>query len=163
MADYLGGNAASNQGSFGSLFKSIAILRIGTGALLLTQHAWLAAIGAYKFLWEEQSWEWVKAFGDAGLPYPQFTAPAAAIILTAVAISFTVGFLTRLFAIVFMPVLALFLVYAQKVGAAQVETAWLYLLISFTLLLFGSGAISIDKLFHIGESWASRPKKKKKW
>ncbi|GEP46213.1 DoxX family membrane protein [Brevifollis gellanilyticus] len=163
MADYLGGNAAVNQSSFSSLFKSIAILRIGTGALLLTQHAWLAAIGAYKFLWEEQAWDWVTAFSDAGLPYPQFTAPAAAIILAAVAVSFTVGFLTRLFAIVFMPVLALFLVYAQKVGAAQVETAWLYLFISFTLLLFGSGAISLDKLFHIGESWASRPKKKKNW
>lgn len=161
MADYLGGNSAANQSSFSSLFKTIAILRIGTGALLLTRHAWVAAIGAYQFLWEEKSWSWVEAFRSAGLPYPQFTAPAAAIILTAVAVSFTVGFLTRLFAIVFMPVLALFLIYTQKVGSAQVETAWLYLLISFTLLLFGSGAISLDKLFRIGESWASRPKKKK--
>jgi uncharacterized membrane protein YphA (DoxX/SURF4 family) len=163
MLDYVGGNPAANQNPWSSLFKTIAILRIGTGVLLLTRHGWLAAVGAYEFLWKEQPWDWVKAFSDAGLPYPQFTAPAAAIILSAVAISFTVGFLTRLFAIVFVPVLALFLVYAQKVGAAQVETAWLYLLISFTLLLFGSGAISLDKLFHIGESWASRPKKKKSW
>ena len=161
MLDYVGGNPAANQNPWSGLFKSIVILRIGTGVLLLTRHAWLAAMGAYQFLWEEKSWDWVKAFSDAGLPYPQFTAPAAAIILSAVAVSFTLGFLTRLFAIVFMPVLALFLIYAQKEGSAQVETAWLYLLISFTLLLFGSGAISLDKLFHIGESWASRPKKKK--
>jgi hypothetical protein len=152
MLDYVGGNPAANQNPWSSIFKTIAVLRIGTGVLLLTRHAWLAVNGAYAFIWKEQPWDWVKAFADAGLPYPQFTAPAAAIILGAVAISF---------AVVFMPVVVLFLIYAQKMHIAQVETAWLYLLITFTLLLFGSGAISLDKLFHFGESWASRPKKRK--
>lgn len=161
MLDYVGSNPAANQNPWSSIFKTIAVLRIGTGVLLVSRHAWLAVMGAYEFLWKEQPWEWVKAFSDAGLPYPQFTAPAAALILGAVAVSFTVGFLTRLFALVFMPVLVLFLIYAQKMADAQVEAAWLYLLVSFTLLLFGSGAISLDKLFHIGESWASRPKKRK--
>lgn len=161
MLDYVGGNPSANQNPWSSIFKTIAVLRIGTGVLLLTRHAWLAVNGAYAFIWKEQPWDWVKAFADAGLPYPQFTAPAAAIILGAVAISFTLGFLTRLFAVVFMPVVVLFLIYAQKMHSAQVETAWLYMLITFTLLLFGSGAISLDKLFHIGESWASRPKKRK--
>lgn len=161
MLDYIGGNPAANANPWSSLFKTIAVLRIGTGILLLTRHAIVGVLGAYEFLWKEQPWDWVKAFSEAGLPYPQFTAPAAALVLGAVAVSFTAGFLTRLFALLFMPVLILFLAYAQQMAAAQVETAWLYLLISFTLLLFGSGAISIDKLFHIGESWASRPKKKK--
>ncbi len=161
MLDYIGGNPAANANPWSSLFKTIAVLRIGTGILLLTRHAIVGVLGAYEFLWKEQPWGWVKAFSEAGLPYPQFTAPAAALVLGAVAVSFTAGFLTRLFALLFMPVLILFLAYAQQMAAAQVETAWLYLLISFTLLLFGSGAISIDKLFHIGESWASRPKKKK--
>jgi uncharacterized membrane protein YphA (DoxX/SURF4 family) len=161
MLDYVGGNPAANQNPWSGLFKTIMVLRIGTGVMLITHHALTAVISAYEFVWKEQPWDWVKQLAEAGIPYPQFTAPAAALILGAVALSFTFGFLTRLFALVFMPVIALYLMYAPGRPGSQIETAWLYLLISFTLLLFGSGAISVDKLFHIGESWASRPKKKK--
>ena len=163
MIDYVGGNPAANQNPWSSLFKTIAILRIGTGVMLMTRHGWSAAVGACQFLWKEQSWDWVKTFSDAGLPQPTLLAPAVAIVVAVVALAWITGFLTRLFAIVFMPVLISFLVLAPKAGSIYIEAAWLYLLITFTLLLFGSGAISLDKLFHIGESWASRPKKKKRW
>jgi hypothetical protein len=59
-----------------------------------------------------------------------------------------------------MPVVIGFLILAPMAGAIYIEAAWLYLLIAFTLLLFGSGAISLDKLFRLGESWSSRPRKK---
>jgi uncharacterized membrane protein YphA (DoxX/SURF4 family) len=160
MLDYVGSNPAANQNPWAGLFKTIVVLRIGTG-ILLSRHAWSGAHGAYDFIWREQPWEWARLFAEAGVPYPQFTAPAVALILLAIAISFCIGFLTRLFALLFMPLVGLFLIYGSKASAAQTEVAWLYLLVAFTLLLYGSGAISLDKLFHIGESWASRPKKKK--
>ncbi len=100
-------------------------------------------------------------FADAGLPYPQFTAPAVAIVVAGVALSWCIGFLTRLFAAVFLPVLIGFLILASKTApAAQLEAVWLYLLISITLVLFGSGAISIDKLFRLGADFGSRSKRR---
>jgi len=163
MIDYVGGKPAANQTPLSSLFKTIAVLRIGTGVMLMTRHGWDAGIGAYEFLWKEKSWEWVKTFSDVSLPFPQLLAPAVAIVVAAVALSWITGFLTRLFAIVFMPVLIGFLILGQKSGAIYTEAAWLYLFIAFTLLLFGSGAISLDKLFRLGESWGSKPKKKRGW
>lgn len=157
MIDYVGGNPAANQNPWSSLFKTIAILRIGAGVLLVTRHGWLAAHGAYEFLWQEKTWSWVKEFSDAGLPLPTLLAPAVAIIVAAVAVSWCIGFLTRLFAVIFMPVLVGVLL---RGPAENAEIAWLYLLIAFTLLLFGSGAVSIDKLFRLGENWG-KPKKKK--
>ncbi|MBL9134051.1 MAG: hypothetical protein JNG86_22755 [Verrucomicrobiaceae bacterium] len=43
----------------------------------------------------------------------------------------------------------------QRAASPLVESAWLYTFITFTLLLFGSGAISLDKLFHIGGQLAA--------
>ena len=157
MIDYIGGNPAANQNPLSSLFKTIAILRIGTGTLLMSRHGWQAAWGAYDFLWNEKPWSWVVAFHEVGLPKPELLAPAVAIVVAGVALSWCVGFLTRLFAVVFMPVVIGVIV---KAGPEHLETGWLYLLIAFTLLLFGSGAISIDKLFRLGENWG-KPKKKR--
>ena len=159
MIEHIGGNPAANQPPLGSFFKTIVVLRVGAGLLLLSQHGWAAAHGAYEFLWEEKAWLWVKAFSDAGLPYPTLLAPTLAILVAAVAVSWCVGFLTRLFAFVFMPVAIGVIL---KAGPEYMEVGWLYLLISVTLLLYGSGAVSIDKLFRIGESWG-QPRKKKGW
>jgi len=157
MIEHIGGNPAANQNPWSSLFKTIVILRIGAGALLLTQHGWVAAHEAYTFLWEEKPWIWVKSFADVGLPYPTLLAPTVAIIVAAVAASWCVGFLTRLFAVLFLPVVIGVLL---KGGAEYTEVAWLYLMISVTLLLYGSGAVSIDGLFRLGERWG-QPKKRR--
>ncbi|SKB07711.1 DoxX protein [Prosthecobacter debontii] len=158
MIEQIGGNPAANQIPIGNLFKSISILRIGAGVLLLSRHGWVAAHEAYEFLWEEKTWNWVKAFSDAGLPMPTLLAPAVAITIAAVAVSWCLGFLTRLFSVIMMPVLIGVII---KGTSAETEIAWLYLLIAFTLLLFGSGAVSIDKLFRLGENWGhSKPKKR---
>lgn len=158
MIEHIGGNPAANQVSISHLFKTIVILRIGTGALLLFRHGWEAAHGAYQFLWEEQPWGWVKAFDDVGLPYATLLAPTVALIVAAVAVSWCLGFLTRLFSFIFMPIALGVIVMA---GPTYTELGWLYLLISATLLLYGSGAVSLDRLFHLGESWGQS--KKSSW
>jgi uncharacterized membrane protein YphA (DoxX/SURF4 family) len=156
MIEHIGGNPAANQNPWSSLFKTIAVLRIGAGVLLLSRHGWDAAQGAYEFLWKEQPWAWVLAFSEAGMPYPTLLAPAVAIVVAAVAVSWCVGFLTRLFSVVFMPVAIGVILHA---GPLYTERCWLYLLIAFTLLLFGSGSLSIDQLFRLGERWG-QPKKR---
>lgn len=159
MLELSGVNPAADQNPWGSFFKTISILRIGSGALLLVRHGWEAAWASYHFLWEEKGWDWVKHFNDAGLPYPALLAPAVAIVISAVGLSWCIGFLTRLFSVIFIPIIVGFLMLARNDNTATIEAAWLYLLIAVTLTLFGSGAISLDKLFRIGSNLGSRKKK----
>jgi uncharacterized membrane protein YphA (DoxX/SURF4 family) len=160
MIEYYGENPSASQNTWSALFKTIAVLRIGTGLLLLARHGIAAVIAAYHFLWHEQEWGWAKGFAEAGLPYPHLAAPAAALIVAAVGISWSIGFLTRFFAIVFLPVVITAIGVFTRLGSPHLEAAWLYGLITFTLLLFGSGAISLDKLFHLGGR-LSTPKRRR--
>lgn len=153
MSDYFRSSSSSSssaQNPLGSLFKTIAIVRIGAGTLLMTRHGFGAAVGGYQFFWQEKPWAWPTLFNDAGLPYAHLLAPLVAVVVAGVALSWILGFLTRLFAVVFLPVIITALVFLQKAGAPQAETAWLYLFITVTLILFGSGAVSLDKLFRLG-------------
>lgn len=148
------------EDEFGELFKTVSVLRIGSGLILALFHAWDGAVGAWHFLWQEQAWDWVSALNQAQVPYPHLVAPAAAGLLAAVAISWMVGFLTRLFSLLFLPVGIGALIVAERVDAPQVETCWLYLVIAATLLLFGSGNISLDRLFRAGHELAKdRPQR----
>ena len=151
MIEYYGENPSANQSPWSALFKTIAILRIGTGIMLLSRHGIEAVFGAYDFLWNEKEWEWVTAFVDAGVPNAHLVAPAVALVVAAVGVSWTLGFVTRFFAIVFLPLIVAMLIILKGSGSAHVEAVWLYGLITVTLLLFGSGAISLDKLFNIGQ------------
>ena len=151
MLEYTGGGPAAAQHPLSSLFKTVAIVRIGAGSLLMVRHGFSAAVSAYHFLWQEQPWNWVTLFRDAGLPYAHLLAPFVALIVAMVALSWIIGFLTRLFAVLFLPVVITVLVLLQQAGSVQVEAAWLYLFISVTLLLFGSGAVSVDQLFRLGQ------------
>lgn len=159
MLDYSRSSSSSSpsaQNPLGSLFKTIAIVRIGAGTLLMSRHGFGAAMGAYQFFWKEKAWAWPTLFHDAGLPYPHLLAPVVAVVVAGVALSWILGFLTRLFAAVFLPVIITALVLLQKAAVPQAETAWLYLFITVTLILFGSGAVSLDKLFRLGSGGGSR-------
>ncbi|HBJ85490.1 MAG TPA: hypothetical protein DDZ88_16755 [Verrucomicrobiales bacterium] len=156
MLEYTGGSPAAVQSPLGSLFKTVAIVRIGTGTLLMTRHGFSAALSAYQFFWKEQPWAWVTAFHDAGLPYPHLVAPLTALLVAGVALSWIIGFLTRLFSVIFLPVVITALVILQKAGSVQVEAAWLYLFITVTLLLYGSGAVSVDQLFRLGQGGSKK-------
>lgn len=156
MLEYTGGSPAAVQSPLSSLFKTVAIVRIGTGTLLMTRHGFSAALSAYQFFWKEQPWAWVTAFHDAGLPYPHLVAPLTALLVAGVALSWIIGFLTRLFSVLFLPVVITALVILQKAGSVQVEAAWLYLFITVTLLLYGSGAVSVDQLFRLGQGGSKK-------
>jgi len=158
MIEYYGENPSANTNPWSALFKTIAILRIGTGLVLLTRHGIGLITDAYQFFWNEKPWELVKQFAEAGVPYAHLTTPLIAIVVAAVGLSWTIGFLTRFFAILFLPVIVTALIMLSQAGSAHVEAAWLYGFITVTLLLFGSGAISLDKLFHIGGQLA-QPRK----
>jgi uncharacterized membrane protein YphA (DoxX/SURF4 family) len=62
--------------------------------------------------------------------------------------------------LLFLPLAGAFVVFAHRAGNDSVETGWLYVLASLTLLLFGSGAVSLDQLFRIGETWSAETRKK---
>ncbi len=159
MLDYSRGSSSSSssaaQSPLGSLFKTIAVVRIGAGTLLMTRHGFAAAMNGYQFFWKEKPWAWPTLFNEAGLPYAHLLAPVVALVVAGVALSWILGFLTRLFAVVFLPIIITALVLLQKAGAPQAETTWLYLFITVTLILFGSGSVSLDKLFRLGASGGS--------
>lgn len=142
----------------GQLFQSIAILRIGAGASLAWFHGWPGLKGGYQFLWQEQPWEWVKVLDAAHVPVPHLVAPAVALIVAAVALSWTLGFVTRLFAALFIPVVIGAIVIAHRIASPEIETGVLYLAVAFTLLLFGSGNVSLDFFFKLGARGRELPK-----
>lgn len=156
MLDYSRGGSSAAPSPLGSLFKTIAIVRIGAGTLLMSRHGFGAALNAYQFFWKEQPWAWATAFRDSGIPYPHLVAPLVAVVVAGVALSWILGFLTRLFAVVFLPIIITALVLLQKAGSVQAETAWLYLFITVTLILFGSGSVSLDQLFRLGNGGGAR-------
>ncbi len=157
MLEQVGVRPKNTVNPLSSLLKSSAVLRIGSGIVLMTRHAWEGLIAAYEFVWKEVPWEWVAAFSEEKVPLPHLAAPAAALLLFAIALSWITGFLTRLFALLLMGLSATALVFVQDSQAAFAELCWLYLLIAFTLTLFGSGALSLDRLFRFGEGKA-KPK-----
>ena len=69
------------------------------------------------------------------MPYAHLLAPIVALVIVAVAVSWIIGFLTRLFAFIFLPVVITTLVVLHHADSPRVEAAWLYLIITVTLLL----------------------------
>jgi uncharacterized membrane protein YphA (DoxX/SURF4 family) len=134
---------------FGSILQTVSILRIGAGASLMYFHGWPGGIGAYRFLWEEKAWDWVSAFEKGGMPVPHLLAPLAAVMIALIAGGWAIGFLTRLFSFFAIPVALGALVIAQRIDPSQVEGVFLYLAIAITLLLFGSGNVSVDWFFNL--------------
>ena len=160
MIEHIGGSPEANQNPWAQLFQSILVLRAGCGLLLLYRHGWQAVRDAYEFLWNEQPCAWVTLVKDAGLPLPHLLTPAVALPVAGVARRWLTGLLPRLLDYVFLPLIGGFVFFASRAGSDAVETGWLYLLASLTLLLFGSGAVSLDQLFRIGETWSAETRKK---
>lgn len=157
MLESYGPNPRQAPNPLGSLLKTSAILRIGAGIVLMTRHAWDAIFDSYHFIWKEVPWDWVTVFVSQSVPIPHLTAPFTAFCLFIVATAWIVGFLTRLFSVLMMFLCLAALGFASTEFAAFSELCWLYLLIAFTLTLFGSGAISVDKLFRIGSQRTKTP------
>ena len=85
-------------------------------------------------------------------------ASAATATAFSVTISWVLGFLTRLFSVLFIPVLLGAILAANRLEEyANAETAMLYLLITITLVITGSGWFSVDTVFEMNRS----PKRKR--
>jgi uncharacterized membrane protein YphA (DoxX/SURF4 family) len=139
--------------------RTTAFLRIGTGLILALYYGVAAATGGYEFVWNGKPWEWVTLLADAGLPVPHLLAPTAGAITILTAVSWIIGFFTRLFSAMFLPVAIGAIVVVERMDLSAHEPfAYALLLISATLMLYGSGYVSADGLFTL----ADRPKKKKK-
>lgn len=139
--------------------RTTAFLRVGTGLIIALYYGVAAATGGYEFVWNGKPWEWVKVLTDAGFPAPHLLAPAAGLITVVTAVSWIIGFFTRLFSVVFLPVALGAIVVVERLDVtAQEPFVYALLLITITLMLYGSGYVSADGLFKL----ADRPKKKKK-
>lgn len=140
-----------------AVFRTVAPLRIGAGGVLFLQYALESTLRAWHFIWDHAPWAMIETFTKAGVPYPNFVAPATAFLTIIVAVAWMVGFFTRLFSVLFLPLLFLVLPHVHRAADHGEETAcWLFIFISITLSLSGSGLLSLDRLF----SLMSRPKKR---
>jgi len=139
--------------------RTTAFLRIGTGLILLLYYGLGAATQGYDFVWNGKPWEWVKILADADFPVPHLLAPVAGGITAVTAVSWIIGFFTRLFSVLFVPVALGAIVVVERLDVtAQEPFVYALFLITCTLMLYGSGYVSADGLFKL----ADRPKKKKK-
>lgn len=153
---YFESNSRS-QGSSGPLVGTIP-LRIAGGAVLLYLHTWHHAQSGWQYLWHQQAWELPAILAKAQFPYSSAMAIAATATAFSVTISWLLGFLTRLFSVLFIPVLLGAILAANRLEEyANAETAMLYLLITITLVITGSGWFSVDTVFEMNRS----PKRKR--
>ncbi|MFZ4763940.1 MAG: TQO small subunit DoxD [Roseimicrobium sp.] len=133
-------------------------LRLGAGLTLLYMHAWEGAIQAWQHLWNQVPWETIGIVEKAGLPVPHALAIGAAAIAAFTGASWVLGFATRFASFVFLPVaLGSLLVANRTEQSIAAETCLLYVLIALTLLVSGSGWLSVDSLFDLGKG--KKPKK----
>ena len=133
-------------------------LRLCSGLVLLYLHTLHHAIAAWQFLWHQQPWDLPGTLTKAQLPYPNALAITASIIGISVTVSWLLGFLTRFFSFVFIPIVLGALLAANRLADyTSAEVAMLYLFIALTLLITGSGWFSVDALFQL-----KRGKKKRR-
>lgn len=147
--------SSRNSGSGGGFlreFQTIAVLRIGAGFVLFLGYGLEATLKAWHFIWSHAPFPLVTALEQTWLPLPNVISPVVAFITATVSIAWILGFFTRLFAALFLPIPLFALMLASRMHFTETDcvVAWLFVFISATLLLFGSGQISIDGLFRLG-------------
>jgi uncharacterized membrane protein YphA (DoxX/SURF4 family) len=136
--------------------QTVSILRFGAGLLLLLYFGFPALMRGYPYVWSGAPWEWVEVCKAAGIP--GMLAPVAGGITFIVSLSWTLGFLTRLFSAIFLPVVIGAVVVTETLNATPYQPfCYLLLFVTITLMLFGSGQVSVDQLFKL----VDRPKKKR--
>lgn len=157
MAGGYSDSSFRQQGSGTPLIGTIP-LRIASAAVLLYLHAWHHTQSGWQFLWHQQPWELPLLLAKAKFPYVNPLAIATVAISFAVTVSWLIGFLTRLFSLLFIPVLLGAILAANRLEEyAAAETAMLYVLIAITLVVTGSGWFSVDTVFEMNRN----PKRKR--
>ncbi len=143
-----------------SHLRTIAPLRVGAGLVLFFLYGLEAAVHSYELVWKHVAWPLVATLGKAGVPYPHVLGPLATGIALVVSVAWVTGFLTRLFSFIFLPVIIGAIIVVERLNAENLAgVCWLFFFITITLIMYGSGLVSMDALFRLG----SRPKKKKSY
>jgi uncharacterized membrane protein YphA (DoxX/SURF4 family) len=123
-------------------------LRLGTALVLLSQHAWSMVPLAFQALWNGKAWDLIDLITRSGLPFPKFLALTTAAIAALVSAGWLLGFLTRVCAVMLLPVALGALLVCNRTGnPAGSEIALLYFFIAATIAYSGPGPISLDALF----------------
>ncbi len=152
------GRSTASTGRLNS-FRTLAPLRLGAGLVLLLTYAIDGTGSAWQHIWQHKPWELITTLQTAGIIWPEILSCTAAFLALAVALSWVLGFFTRLFSALLMPVLLFALLFKSQLHIeAHSSTAWLLLFIAITLLLYGSGRFSVDAIFNE----LSRPKRNRR-
>jgi len=122
----------------------LLVLRCGVGLCLVIVHGWSKLVGAVAFC-RGRNWELVELVRGLGFPAPGFFAVCAALTESVGAVLVTCGLCTRLAAatITFNMLVA---AYADLEHGTSIESAYLYGLPFFALILAGPGTLSLDFL-----------------
>lgn len=123
-------------------------LRIGSALVLLFQHVWSQIPQAFQALWNGKAWDVIDLLSRAGMPFPKFLALVAALIVTLVSAGWLLGFLTRVCALMLVPVALGALIVCNRNGYLPgSEISLLYFFIAVTVAYSGPGWLSLDALF----------------
>jgi uncharacterized membrane protein YphA (DoxX/SURF4 family) len=140
------------------LQPGLTVLRIGAGLTLLYLHVWHQSQLAFQFVWNRKAWDAVEAVKKSGLPFATVLAVGAEAVALLVALSWILGFATRFFSLLFLPVMLGSLWVANKSGETNgAELCLLYFFISIALLVHGSGWFALDTVF---QGRRSKPKRR---
>lgn len=151
-------SGSKGDSGFGNPFHTVVVLRVGAGLVLFLQYALEGGIRAWQYIWQHKPWSFIEDLKKAGVPLYEAAGPGVAALVLAVSLAWMLGFFTRLFSALFLCVSLAALSMAGRLHVeAHSTTGWLFVFIAITLILNGSGNISVDGLFHL----ASRPKKKR--
>jgi uncharacterized membrane protein YphA (DoxX/SURF4 family) len=128
-------------------------LRLIAGITLLHMHGWTEGIAGWNHFWSGESWDSIAILEKAQMPWPRLLAIASAFITAFTGASWILGFATRFASFIFLPVALGALLVANRATASvehsyAAETCVLYFLVALTLLVSGSGWLSIDAIFN---------------
>jgi uncharacterized membrane protein YphA (DoxX/SURF4 family) len=141
---------SSNDSSRNGIAALIGVtpLRLGAALVLLYQHVWSQIPLAFQALWNAKAWNMIDQLAQAGLPFPKFLALLVVFLTTLVCIGWLLGFLTRVCAFIFLPVVLGALIVCQRNDIPSgSEISLLYFFIAITVACFGPSWLSLDALF----------------
>jgi putative oxidoreductase len=126
-----------------TLDLGLAVIRIGTFALLLVYHGWQKLLSAYGYVLHGHEWKFITGVGNLGFPAPALFAVCSALAESIGSLFLIVGFFTR-YAAAFVAFNMAVAVYRHLTSDWKFELAALYLLVALAFVFLPSGRYSVD-------------------
>lgn len=142
----------SQSGPLPLVHFSMLLLRIVSGLALIVYQGWLQVQQGWDYLWHDGKWELVQHFAERGhgTPMAIFYSILVAIFYFFSPVLLTLGFLTRLSALVILIGLIVTLnlgIQGAISTSLHSQTVALYLLICLFFILNGGGVLALDRFF----------------